>query len=466
MGAMMALILTLTTKNPSSDRERSEGDCQNLESTTTDRGRGKGVPMGGFMCDARNAGINPLNPTLIRVVRRGKGTMFLYPTREIFYSYGEGEETLLSNTFNRLHVDIESEDKFVDSHDEEGFIDSSQRSARINETTSDDYCRGRREDDPVTYQLQYFAPNSPIGTNNVPATTTAFNNYNRGLVGYIEKNKGIRVIVGKIIRVLQIDTYRGRRPQDTNQGEQIASAVITAIRTVGQDVKLNIPEFDGKVDANGFMEWLNKVDRILMYKRYGDPKSIILLETKLTEYALNWWNSLENVKLKIVDKYANEFYLFSSQVATTETGTKTEAVEMAKCVETKFKNAIPATTLVPTTLTPTMTAGTRPMGRSGEGGKSGRPSITFPTAARRMDTLNDLLAASDLISLHCALSNETVQIINAECLQHIKPGAFLVNTGSTQLLDDCALKQLLIDGTIAGCALDGAEGPQWMEAWV
>jgi hypothetical protein len=24
----------------------------------------------------------------------------------------------------------------------------------------------------------------------------------------------------------------------------------------------------------------------------------------------------------------------------------------------------------------------------------------------------------------------------------------------------------LIDGTIAGCALDGAEGPQWMEAWV
>ncbi|KAJ4956662.1 hypothetical protein NE237_013445 [Protea cynaroides] len=99
-------------------------------------------------------------------------------------------------------------------------------------------------------------------------------------------------------------------------------------------------------------------------------------------------------------------------------------------------------------------------------GKSGRPSIMFPPAARKMDTLNDLLAASDLVSLHCALSNETLQIINAECLQHIKPGAFLVNTGSSQLLDDCALKQLLIDGTIAGCALDGAEGPQWMEAWV
>ncbi|ONL93190.1 C-terminal binding protein AN [Zea mays] len=99
-------------------------------------------------------------------------------------------------------------------------------------------------------------------------------------------------------------------------------------------------------------------------------------------------------------------------------------------------------------------------------GKTKRPSIVFPSAARRMDTLNDLLAASDLISLHCGLTNETMHILNADCLQHIKPGAFIVNTGSCQLIDDCALKQLLIDGTIAGCALDGAEGPQWMEAWV
>ncbi|XP_062216984.1 C-terminal binding protein AN-like [Phragmites australis] len=95
-----------------------------------------------------------------------------------------------------------------------------------------------------------------------------------------------------------------------------------------------------------------------------------------------------------------------------------------------------------------------------------RPSIVFPSAARRMDTLNDLLAASDLVSLHCALTNDTMHILSADCLQHIKPGAFIVNTGSCQLIDDCALKQLLIDGTIAGCALDGAEGPQWMEAWV
>jgi hypothetical protein len=51
-----------------------------------------------------------------------------------------------------------------------------------------------------------------------------------------------------------------------------------------------------------------------------------------------------------------------------------------------------------------------------------RPSIVFPSSVRRMDTLNDLLAASDLVSLHCVLTNETTHILNAERLQHIKPG--------------------------------------------
>ena len=81
--------------------------------------------------------------------------------------------------------------------------------------------------------------------------------------------------------------------------------------------------------------------------------------------------------------------------------------------------------------------------------EKGKILSRFPPAARRMDTLNDLLAASDLISLHCALTNDTIQILSAEALQHVKPGAFLVNTGSSQLLDDCAVKQLLIDGTLA-----------------
>lgn len=55
-------------------------------------------------------------------------------------------------------------------------------------------------------------------------------------------------------------------------------------------------------------------------------------------------------------------------------------------------------------------------------GKAVRGRRSFPPAAKQMDTLNDLLSASDLVSLHCAVTNETLQILNLETLQHIKPG--------------------------------------------
>lgn len=64
----------------------------------------------------------------------------------------------------------------------------------------------------------------------------------------------------------------------------------------------------------------------------------------------------------------------------------------------------------------------------------GKGKVTFPSAARRMDTLNDLLAASDVISLHCAVTDETIQIINAECLQHIKPGILIPSHSTSQAM--------------------------------
>ncbi|KAF6150644.1 hypothetical protein GIB67_022256 [Kingdonia uniflora] len=70
MDAMMALILILNTKNPSVDGEEREGVRNNMESAT--RGRRRGLPMGAFMRESRNAGINPTIPTPLRVVGHGK----------------------------------------------------------------------------------------------------------------------------------------------------------------------------------------------------------------------------------------------------------------------------------------------------------------------------------------------------------------------------------------------------------
>jgi hypothetical protein len=51
--------------------------------------------------------------------------------------------------------------------------------------------------------------------------------------------------------------------------------------------------------------------------------------------------------------------------------------------------------------------------------------LNFPSAARKIETLKELLAVSDVVSLHCSLTPETMQLINADALQHIKPGIVL-----------------------------------------
>jgi hypothetical protein len=42
----------------------------------------------------------------------------------------------------------------------------------------------------------------------------------------------------------------------------------------------------------------------------------------------------------------------------------------------------------------------------------------------------------------------------------------LINTSSSHLIDDGSLKRALINGAVGGVALDGVEGPEWLEAWV
>ncbi|KAF6152721.1 hypothetical protein GIB67_021381 [Kingdonia uniflora] len=51
---------------------------------------------------------------------------------------------------------------------------------------------------------------------------------------------------------------------------------------MNQDVKINVPEFDGKTDGDRFIDWFNQIDRVLAFKCYGDPRAVTLIETKLT----------------------------------------------------------------------------------------------------------------------------------------------------------------------------------------
>jgi glycerate dehydrogenase len=68
--------------------------------------------------------------------------------------------------------------------------------------------------------------------------------------------------------------------------------------------------------------------------------------------------------------------------------------------------------------------------------------------------LPELLATSDVISLHLPLTDQTRNMIGAAQLASMKRSALLINTARGGLVDEAALAQALRDGTIGGAAFD------------
>jgi glycerate dehydrogenase len=72
----------------------------------------------------------------------------------------------------------------------------------------------------------------------------------------------------------------------------------------------------------------------------------------------------------------------------------------------------------------------------------------------RFVDLETLFRTSDVVSLHCPLTAETRNLVNAQRLAWMKPSAFLLNSGRGPLVDEAALAEALNRGQIAGAGLD------------
>lgn len=75
-------------------------------------------------------------------------------------------------------------------------------------------------------------------------------------------------------------------------------------------------------------------------------------------------------------------------------------------------------------------------------------------------SLEEVLAQSDIISLHVAYTPESHHMINAENIKRIKPGTIIINTARGELIDNKALIEALQSGHLGGAGLDVIEGEQ------
>ncbi|MDR3109686.1 MAG: D-2-hydroxyacid dehydrogenase [Planctomycetaceae bacterium] len=80
----------------------------------------------------------------------------------------------------------------------------------------------------------------------------------------------------------------------------------------------------------------------------------------------------------------------------------------------------------------------------------------------RAVTLETLLTTSDIVSLHCPLTDENRELINAGRLAKMKPTSLLINTARGMLVNEPDLANALTSGKIAGAGLDvlASEPPQ------
>jgi D-3-phosphoglycerate dehydrogenase / 2-oxoglutarate reductase len=79
---------------------------------------------------------------------------------------------------------------------------------------------------------------------------------------------------------------------------------------------------------------------------------------------------------------------------------------------------------------------------------------TMPDGVERVDSLDALLAGSDVVTLHLPLLPETRGLISRDAISRMRPGAYLVNVSRGPLVDTVALVEALEQGHLAGAVVD------------
>ena len=83
-----------------------------------------------------------------------------------------------------------------------------------------------------------------------------------------------------------------------------------------------------------------------------------------------------------------------------------------------------------------------------------RPEVEEELDATYWESLDQMVARVDILSINCPHTPSTFHLLNARRLKLMKPDAVIVNTSRGEVIDENALTRMLRTGEIAGAGLD------------
>lgn len=83
-----------------------------------------------------------------------------------------------------------------------------------------------------------------------------------------------------------------------------------------------------------------------------------------------------------------------------------------------------------------------------------RPEIEGALEATYWESLDQMVARMDILSVNCPHTPSTFHLLNARRLKLLKPNAVIVNTSRGEVIDENALTRMLKAGELAGAGLD------------
>jgi glyoxylate reductase len=86
--------------------------------------------------------------------------------------------------------------------------------------------------------------------------------------------------------------------------------------------------------------------------------------------------------------------------------------------------------------------------------RQAQPAFEAEVGARRIESLEAILAVADVVSIHVQLSQETTGLIGRKRIAGMKDGAYLINSARGGIVDEAALCDALESGKLGGAGLD------------